>query len=113
MIRVLMMCLIFLSCGEKDTVVQEREVPVFPPGCDKDGCKPEPPPPGGDPINYAEMQGLMNQFCAKCHASASFMVNERNLRASPVYDWIYTNRMPPQGAPQIPQTFRQDMLNWF
>jgi hypothetical protein len=114
MIRVLCVLLLLAgSCGQEKVQV-EKPVPVYPPGCDERGCtEPPDPEPEPDKISYQAMQGLLNQYCASCHANAPFMNNERALRNSTTYDRIFNRSMPPQSAEQIAATDRVKMLNWF
>ncbi len=70
--------------------------------------------PGGE-VSYAQMNGLMQNYCAACHASAGFMQSEKVLRASGgVKDRLWNESMPPSNAGrQLPDKERKLMLSFF
>lgn len=77
-----------------------------------------PPPSGGgggdETVNYAQMNGLMQNYCAACHASAQFMQSENALRAGSVKNRIWNESMSPSNAGRkLPDAERQLMLSFF
>jgi hypothetical protein len=95
----------FYACGAD--IVVEKEVPV-------DGPK-KPPvekPRSGNPIQYTQMQGLLNKNCVKCHAAADFMQSEVLLRRSRVLGELTTRNMPPE-AGALSDGERNLMVNFF
>lgn len=82
------------------------------------GGSPPDPGGGGDPgdgsLSYAQMNGLMQNYCASCHASAGFMQSEKALRAGSVKNRLWNESMPPSNAGRkLPDTERQLMLSFF
>ena len=70
--------------------------------------------PGGGDLSYAQMNGLLQNYCASCHASAGFMQSESALRNSSAKNWIFNEDMPPSGAGKpLPDKERQLMLSFF
>ena len=67
---------------------------------------------GGGKPSYAEVQGLLNNYCASCHANANFMKSERGLRDSSVKQRVQNRSMPPN-ANALPEEERKLMLAFF
>ena len=98
------------GCGDGETVVVEKEIPVEDPN--GGGGSDKPPSGAGKPISYTQMQGLLNTNCAGCHAAADFMAGEIPLRRSRVLQELNTRNMPPnRGA--LSDGDRNLMVNFF
>jgi hypothetical protein len=104
----LLVAMLMAGCGVlPEHQVVEKPYPVFPPGCDENGCEEvEPPPPGGGGLGsttYAEMQEILNDSCRRCHATADFS-NTRSeaelRRLTKVNARVSNGSMPPPGSPE-------------
>jgi len=102
--------LILISCGGEDRVI-EKQVPV--PGQQQPGQPPDPGPKPGQRISYAQMQGLLSEYCVACHSTAGFMQSEAGLRRSGVLGQLNSRNMPPSNGKPLPDGGRTLMVNFF
>ncbi len=104
----MMLFLSLLGCGgDTRTVEYVPTEPDDPGGGDGGGG-------GSQALNYGQMQGLLNNYCASCHASAQFMQSQNALVGSSVRDRLWNNSMPPSNAgKKLPDRERQLMLSFF
>lgn len=99
--------LVFASACGTDSHTYDRPPVTGPPPGGGGGT------PGGD-LSYAEMNGLLQNYCAACHASAQFMQSESALLASSAKNRIWNESMPPSNAgKKLPDTERALMLTFF
>ena len=91
--RILLLMFALAGCGGETT--RTEYVPIPSTGTTQ-------PPTGGGSQNgkpsYQETQALLVTHCQQCHANATFMQSERQLRASSVLNRVRSRNMPPNGG---------------
>ena len=69
---------------------------------------------GGGKPSYAQVQGLLNNYCAACHSNAQFMGSEAALRSSTALNRVRARTMPPPNAgKKLPDRERGQILSFF
>ncbi len=95
----------FLGCGRDVVRTEYVTVP------DDGGSDPVDPPVDEKP-SYQETQALLNVYCLKCHANASFITSEKGLLASAAKQRVWNKQMPPNQE-ALPDAERKLILAFF
>jgi len=104
--RLLILAFCFLlSCGAPAPQEENTKPgPVVPPN---------PKPQPGGKTSFAEAQGIMQKYCAECHAGAAFVKSESGLIGSSAKARVQNASMPPTYADPLPAGDKAKFLNFF
>ena len=99
--KLLLVSFVLFSCGKETVVKQEY---LDPPK--------KPPVDNVDEFSYQDFRSAIDTYCIGCHQNSNFIKSEQDLRNSQVYEQLFNDNMPPEGARQLPEELKDEMLNF-